>query len=81
MEFHTLTLVQPGFAVITHNCWPKKSRIHLPRNLLQRVPPAHQGMVTAALSCVFAKENAGEILSRWDDMAASLAERLARAVS
>jgi hypothetical protein len=32
-------------------------------------------MVTAALRSVFAQENADEILSRWDDLAASLAER------
>ena len=36
-------------------------------------------MVTAALRSVFAQENAGEILTRWDDLAASLAERFPRA--
>ncbi|MDM7937787.1 MAG: IS256 family transposase [Cyanobium sp. CZS 48M] len=57
------------------------------RNLLQRVPigaafsagVAHQGMVTAALRSVFAQENAGEIFSRWDDLAASLIERFPKA--
>ncbi|WP_231598030.1 transposase [Synechococcus sp. CBW1002] len=34
---------------------------------------------TAALSSVFAQESAGEILSRWDDLAASLAERFPKA--
>jgi len=46
---------------------------------LQRVPKAHQGMVTAALRSVFAQENAGDILSRWDDLAVSLAERFPKA--
>ena len=32
-------------------------------------------MVTAALRSVFAQESAAVILSRWDDLAASLAER------
>jgi transposase-like protein len=32
-------------------------------------------MVTAALRRVFAQENAAEILSCWDDLAPSLAER------
>ena len=32
-------------------------------------------MVTAALRSVFAQESADEILSRWDDLAASLADR------
>jgi transposase-like protein len=32
-------------------------------------------MVTAALRSVFAQETAAEIQSRWDDLAASLAER------
>jgi transposase-like protein len=49
------------------------------RNLLQRVPKAHQGMVTAALRSVFAQESPADILSRWDDLAASLAERFPKA--
>ena len=36
-------------------------------------------MVTAALRSVFGQENAGEILSRWDDLAASLIERFPKA--
>jgi hypothetical protein len=32
-------------------------------------------MVTAALRSVFAQETSAEIEARWDDMAASLAER------
>ena len=36
-------------------------------------------MVTAALRSVFAQENAGDILSRWDDLAVSLAERFPKA--
>ena len=59
-------------------CW-QRCRVHFARNLLQRVPKAHQGMVTAALRSVFAQEDAGEILTRWDDLASSLAERFPRA--
>ena len=57
----------------------QRCRVHFARNLLQRVPKAHQGMVTAALRSVFAQEDASEIESRWDDLAASLAERFPRA--
>ncbi|QPN68743.1 IS256 family transposase [Synechococcus sp. CBW1006] len=60
-------------------CVWQRCRVHFARNLLQRVPKAHQGMVTAALRSVFAQEDAGEILSRWDDLAASLAERFPKA--
>jgi transposase-like protein len=59
-------------------CW-QRCRVHFARNLLQRVPKAHQGMVTAALRSVFAQENAGEILSRWDDLVASLIEGFPKA--
>ena len=60
-------------------CAWQRCRVHFARNLLQRVPKAHQGMVTAALRSVFAQEDASEIESRWDDLAASLAERFPRA--
>ena len=79
-------------------CVWQRCRVHFARNLLQRVPKAHQGMVraphqvpaddwpgldgdpvTAALRSVFAQEDAGEILQRWDDLATSLAERFPRA--
>jgi putative transposase len=60
-------------------CVWQRCRVHFARNLLQRVPKAHQGMVTAALRSVFAQENAGEILTRWDDLAASLIERFPKA--
>ena len=60
-------------------CVWQRCRVHFARNLLQRVPRAHQGMVTAALRSVFAQENATEILTRWDDLAASLADRFPRA--
>lgn len=59
-------------------CW-QRCRVHLARNLLQRVPKAHQGMVTAIQRSVFAQESAAEILSRWDDLASSLAERFPKA--
>jgi transposase-like protein len=54
-------------------------RAHFARNLLQRVPKAHQGMVTAAQRSVFAQKNAGDILSNCDDLAISLAERFFKA--
>nr|WP_255111631.1 transposase [Synechococcus sp. RedBA-s] len=38
-------------------CW-QRCRVHFARNLLQRVPKAHQGMVTAALRSVFSQEEA-----------------------
>jgi transposase-like protein len=60
-------------------CSWQRCRVHFARNLLQRVPKAHQGMVTAALRSVFAQEDATEILTRWEDLAASLAERFPRA--
>jgi putative transposase len=60
-------------------CVWQRCRVHFARNLLQRVPRAHQGMVTAALRSVFAQEDASDILARWDDLAASLAERFPRA--
>jgi putative transposase len=60
-------------------CSWQRCRVHFARNLLQRVPRAHQGMVTAALRSVFAQEDATEILTRWNDLAASLAERFPRA--
>ena len=60
-------------------CVWQRCRVHFARNLLQRVPKAHQGMVTAAQRSVFAQENAADILSRWDDLAVSLAERFPKA--
>ena len=36
-------------------------------------------MVTAALRCVFAQESAEQIESRWNDLAALLAERFTKA--
>ena len=62
-------------------CVWQRCRVHFARNLLQCVPRAHQGMVTAALRSVFAQETAEEIESRWDDLAASLAERFPKAAA
>jgi putative transposase len=59
----------------------QRCRVHFARNLLQCVPKAHQGMVTAALRSVFAQETTEEIESRWDDLAASLAERFPKAAA
>ena len=59
----------------------QRSRVHFARNLLQCVAKAHQGMVTAAMRSVFAQETAEEIESRWDDLAASLAERFPKAAA
>ena len=62
-------------------CAWQRCRIHFARNLLPRVPKAHQGVVTAALRSVFAQETAADILNRWDDLAASLAERFPNAAA
>lgn len=67
-------------------CW-QRCRVHhrfaegfaYARNLLQRVSKAHQGMVTAALRSVFSQEDAVGLVERWDDLAASLAERFPKA--
>jgi transposase-like protein len=60
-------------------CSWQRCRVHFARNFLQRVPSAHQGMVTASLRSVFAQEAASDILARWDDLARSLAERYPKA--
>jgi putative transposase len=60
-------------------CAWQRCLVHFARNLLKRVPKAHQGMVKAALRAVFAQEDASEIESRWVDLAASLAKRFHRA--
>ena len=60
------------------SCW-QRFRVHFVRNLLQRVPKAHQGMATAALRPVFAQEKPSEIEARWDHLASSLAERFPNA--
>jgi transposase-like protein len=62
-------------------CVWQRCRVHFARNLLQCVPKAHQGMVTAALRSVFAQETVAEIESRWDDLAASLADRFPKAAA
>ncbi|WP_255111800.1 transposase [Synechococcus sp. RedBA-s] len=59
-------------------CW-QRCRVHFARNLLQRVPKVHQGMVTAALRSVFAQEKVAEIEARWADLASSLVERFPKA--
>jgi transposase-like protein len=59
-------------------CW-QRCRVHFARNLLQRVPKAHQGMVTAALRSVFSQQDATGLVERWDDLASSLTERFPKA--
>jgi len=59
----------------------QRCRIHFARNLLPCVPKAHQGMVTATLRSMFGQETAAEIESRWNDLAASLAERFPKAAT
>lgn len=48
-------------------CW-KRSRVHFARNLLKRVPKAHQGMVATALRSVVSQEDAISLVERWDDL-------------
>ena len=59
-------------------CW-QRCWVHFASNLLQRVPKAHQGMVTAALRSVFSQEDATGLVERWDDLASSLTERFPKA--
>ncbi len=58
----------------------QRCHVHFARNLLQLVPKAHQGMVTAALRSLCAQEKAFEIEASWDVLASSLAERFPIAV-
>lgn len=60
-------------------CDWQRCRVHFARNLMQRVPKAYQGRVTAALRSGFAQEDAREIENGWNDLAAALAERFSRA--
>ncbi len=62
-------------------CVWQRCRVHFARNLLQMIPKAHQGIVTAALRSVFAQETAEEIASRWDKLATSLAKRFPKAAA
>ena len=69
-------LVAPSVGLTTKNeLSPPIGDTTAIRRQLQCVPKAHQGMVTAALRSVFAQETAGEIETRWDDLAATPAER------
>jgi transposase-like protein len=49
-------------------CVWQRCRVHFARNLLQRVPKAHQGMVTAALRSVFAQQDAAAVKAQWDQV-------------
>ena len=68
-------------------CCGQRCRVHhrfaegfaYARILLQRVPKAHQGMVTAALRAVYSQESFAGLVERWDDLASSLAERFPKA--
>ncbi len=55
-------------------CW---QRCRVPHRFAEGV--AHQGMVTAALRSVFSQADSVGLVQRWDDLAASLAERFPRA--
>ena len=67
-------------------CW-QHCRVHhrfkegfaFARNLLQRVPKAHQGMDTAALRSVFSQNEVAWLVESWNDLASSLTERLPKA--
>jgi len=45
-------------------CVWQRCRVHFARNLLQRVPRAHQGMVTGALRSVVCIQGSGRAAAR-----------------
>ena len=59
-------------------CW-QRCRVHFACNLLQRVPQAHQDMVTAPLRSVFSQEDVAGVVERWDVLVSSLAELFLKA--
>jgi len=60
------------------SCW-QRYRVHFARNLLQRVPKAHQGKVTAALRSVFARRRLQRLRPAGMTSPAPLSERFPRA--
>ena len=53
--------------------------MHYARNLLATVPKSHAEFVAAAFRSIFALSDKNEIEARWDEVAATLAERFPKA--
>jgi transposase-like protein len=59
----------------------QRCRVHYVRNLLAPVPKAHQEMVAAAFRSIFALTTPDDVAARWDEVAATLAERFPKATA
>jgi len=57
----------------------QRCRVHYARNLLATVPKSHVEFVAAAFRSIFALSDRTEIEARWDEVAATLAERFPKA--
>ncbi len=57
----------------------QRCRVHYARNLLATVPKSHVEFVAAAFRSIFALSDGKEIEARWDEVAATLAERFPKA--
>ena len=57
----------------------QRCRVHYARNLLATVPKSHAEFVAAAFRSIFALSDRTEIEARWDEVAATLAERFPKA--
>ena len=59
----------------------QRCRVHYARNLLATVPKSHVEFVAAAFRSIFALSDRTEIEARWDEVAATLAERFPKAAT
>jgi len=57
----------------------QRCRVHYARNLLAKIPKAHTDFVAAAFRSIFALATPEEVGARWDEVAATLAERFPKA--
>ena len=57
----------------------QRCRVHFVRNLLARVPNADADVVAAAFRSIFALNTAEAVQKRWDEVAATLADRFPKA--
>ena len=59
----------------------QRCRVHFARNLLACVPKGNQEMVAAAFRTIFAQATKEEMATQWDHVAATFAERFAKAAA
>ncbi len=59
----------------------QRCRVHYVRNLLAPVPKAHTEMVAAAFRSIFTLTDPADVAARWDEVAATLAERFPKAAA